>query len=300
MQHIDDAALDFALLRVFKMLLDTRHVTRAAERLGLTQSATSHALGRLRRVFDDELFVRGPRGMLPTERALALAPQVHDMLARLEQLTATTTFDPAKLVRRFIIGGGDFTEIAVLPRLLPLLRREAPGVDLTMRSIADSDTDLANGTLDLALGVLSSSSPALVVKKLFDEGFVTLLRKGHPALSKTLTVRRWAALDHVLITPRGSDGGIVDEVLAEHGLRRRVVVQTVTFASAPLLVENSDCVTTMPARMAALLTVGREIVVMPTPVPLPRFSVTLAFHERSRGDPAHHWLRDRIADIAAT
>ena len=301
MQQIDDAGLDFALLRVFRTLLETKHVTRAAEKLGLTQSATSHALGRLRRAFDDVLFVRGPKGMLPTDRALQLAPQVHDVLTRLEKLTTTTTFDPQKLVRRFVLGGGDFAEIAVLPRLLPLLRREAPGVDLAMRmSMANIDDDLASGALDMAIGVFPHPRETLVIKKLFDEGFVTLLRTGHPALDKTLTVRRWAALDHVLITPRGSDGGIVDEVLAQHGLRRRVVVQTATFSAAPMLVETTDCVTTMPERMAALLIANRNIVALPTPAPLPRFSVMLAFHERSRDDPAHAWLREQITRIAAT
>ncbi|HEY1098377.1 MAG TPA: LysR family transcriptional regulator [Myxococcota bacterium] len=297
-----DETLDIGLLRVFSTLLATRHVTRAAEKLGLTQSATSHALGRLRRAFDDELFVRGPKGMVPTDRALALAPQVQDVLARFAQLATTAVpFDPAKLVRRFVIGGGDFAEIALLPQLLPLLRRVAPGVDLTMRTtMAHIDDDLASGALDMGLGVYPTAPSTLVVKKLFDEGFVTLLRTGHPALERTLTVKRWAELDHVLITPRGSDGGIVDEVLARHGYTRRVVLQTATFSSAPLIVERTDCVTTMPARMAALLIANRNIVAVPTPAPLPRFSVMLAFHERSRGDPAHAWLREQIAQIAAT
>ncbi len=300
MQQIDDAGLDFTLLRVFKILLETRHVTRAAQRLGLTQSATSHALGRLRRAFDDPLFVRGPDGMLPTERALALAPGVHDVLARLQQLaTSAVLFDPATLTRRFVIGGGDFAEIAIVPQLLRVLRAQAPGVDIAMRMTTTTVDDLANGTLDMAIGVFPGASPTLVMKKLLDEGFVTLLREGHPALAKTLTVRRWAALDHLFIAPGGSDGGIVDEVLAQHGLRRRVVVQTATFSSAPLIVENTDCVTTMPARMAALLIAGRALVVVPTPAPLPRFSVMLAFHERSRSDVAHAWLREQIGAITA-
>lgn len=294
-----DLSLD--LLRVLDALLEDRHVTKAARRLGMTQSATSHALARLRQRFGDPLFVRGPRGVVATARAEALGPEVRAVLERIDGLaTAGAPFDPRTLRRRFVIGGSDYSELLLLPQLVAALQREAPGVDILSRAEPGHDVEnaMARGQLDAMLGVQADAPPRLIQKKLFDDTFVCLFRRGHPALSEKLTAARFAALRHVLIAPGGGGTGVVDDVLGERGLSRRIVVHTATFQSAPLMVEASDAVTTMPRRIAEVLTKGRRIEVVPTPVKLPGFTLSLTFHERSRSDPGHQWLRERIATIA--
>ena len=299
MSHIDE--LDLSLLRVFRALSEEKHVTRAAQRLEMTQSATSHALARLRRVLADPLFVRAPRGVVPTERARELAPEVSAVLARVDALMAPALpFHPGRLSRRFVLGGADFAEMIFLPRLVPLLQRSAPGVDLAFRPTGlDLAEELERGQHELAIGVFRNPPSRLLVKKLFEEQFVCLLRKGHPALEKPLGVEAWAGLMHVLVSPRGEGGGVVDDMLEKRKLRRRIVVRTATFLTAPLLVEASDCVTTLPRRVAEAMVKGRSLVMFPPPLKLPGFSVTMAFHERSKHDPAHAWLRDRIVEVAA-
>ena len=299
MNSIDDVTPDVALLRTFDALLTERHVTRAALRLGMTQSAASHALGRLRRLFDDPLFVRAPRGVVPTERAEALGPEVRRVLEQLDLLTKVRgPFDPAQLRRRFVLGGVDFAEMIFLPKLVPLLAAEAPGVDLVFRLVTIlREEELERDGLDLVVGVFRDAPPRLVTTKLFDEQFVSLFRKGHPALRKPLTAARWAALQHLMVSPRGEGGGIVDDMLAKRGLSRRVVVRTATFLTAPLIVESSDLVTTLPRRVAQTMAVGRELVMRPPPIAVPSFTVSLAFHERSRHDPAHAWLRKKLSAV---
>lgn len=300
MSQVDDGTLDLALLRTFDALLTEKHVTRAAKRLRIGQSAASHALARLRRVFGDPLFVRGPRGVVPTDRALALGPEVAALLARIDALANKQgPFDPASLQRTFTLAGADFMEMLVLPPLVRRLVTEAPGVELASRPIAaDPEAALEAGALDVAIGVFAKPSPRLVARKLFDETFVCMVRRGHPVLRAPLTVERFAALPHVLISPRGSGGGAVDDALARHRLRRRIVVRTATFLAAPLLVERTDCVVTLPARVASSMARGRPLVLVPPPLRVGGFSVSMLFHERSRADPAHAWLRARIAEVA--
>jgi DNA-binding transcriptional LysR family regulator len=302
MSENDGEGLDLTLLRTFDALLAEHHVTRAAQRLRITQSAASHGLARLRRAFGDPLFVRGPRGVVPTERAVALGPEVRALLARVEALTRSPgPFDPRALERTFTMAGADFMEILVLPPLVRRLAKEAPRVGLASRPIvADPEPGLESGALDAAIGVFRALSPRLVQRKLFDERFVCMLRRGHPALRKPLTLERFAALEHVLVSPRGSGGGAVDDALAERGLVRRIAVRTASFLAAPLVVESTDLVVTLPSRVAEVMARGRPLVLVPPPTKLEGFAVSLVFHERSKGDVAHAWLRERIADVAAS
>jgi DNA-binding transcriptional LysR family regulator len=302
MSTVDEAGVDLALLRALDALIVERHVTRAAQRLRIGQSAMSHALGRLRRAFGDPLFVRGPRGVVPTARATSLGPEVRALLERADALVRKPgPFDPHALERTFALAGADFMEILLLPPLVRRLAKEAPGVTLASRPIvADPEQALESGALDAAIGVFRSPPSRLVMRKLFDETFVCLLRRGHPALANPLTIERFAALPHVLISPRGSGGGAVDDALGAHGLARRVAVRTATFLAAPLLVEQTDCIATVPARVAHRMARGRPIVVVPTPMPIDGFAVSLLFHERSRTEPAHAWLRDEIVRVSET
>lgn len=293
--------LDVGLLRALAALGEERHVTRAAARLGVTQSALSHSLARLRATFDDELLVRTGSGMVPTARALELLPEVQRLLGDLERLSAPPrALDPSTLRRTFVVAGPDFAESVVVPPLVRALARRAPQVDLVARtSPEDPERALASGEIDLLLGRFVDPPPSWVLTHLFDETYLTMLRRGHPALSSKLTPAKFAALGHALIAPRGALGGVVDDVLAARGLERRVVVRVASFHAAPVVVAGTDLVLTLPSRIARQMAKGLQVELLPPPIALPPFAVHLAFHELRRRDAAHAWFRALVAEVAA-
>jgi DNA-binding transcriptional LysR family regulator len=296
--HVD--ALDVGLLRALEALVSEQHVTRAAVRLGVTQSALSHSLARLRRVFSDPLLVRTKSGMVPTERALALAPEAERLLGELERLAAPRgALDPRSLRRTFVVGCHDFGELLVVGPLVVALAKEAPNVDLQVRPIPeDVESALASGRIDVLLGRFEAPPAGWVVSRLFEETYVTMLRRGHPALRQKLTPARFAALGHALIAPSGGAGGVVDEILATRGLRRRVVVRLGSFAAAPLVVSKTDLVVTLPTRIGKQMAVGLPVELLDPPIALPKFAVQLVFHELRRRDPAHVWFRAVLERVA--
>ena len=297
------AGVDLNLLVALDALLTERHVTRAANRLGLTQPAASHALARLRTLLGDTLLVRGAAGRLePTPRAEALAPVVRRALAELAQaVRGPDAFDPAAAQRRFVIGSADYAQLVLLPGLAARLSRIAPGVDLTITHIPPgAPAAMAAAELDLALGPPRPEwATALRGSHLFDEQYVCLVRGGHPAAPRRLTLARYCQLDHLLIAPRGTPGSMVDDALAALGHRRRVAVSVPHFLVAPHVVAATDLIVTCPARMALHFAGPLGLVTLAPPVPLRGFPVHQHWHERTHHDPAHRWLREQIAAVAA-
>ncbi|GAB4202130.1 MAG: LysR family transcriptional regulator [Sandaracinaceae bacterium] len=288
-------ALEFDLLRVFDQLHRERHLSRAARQLGLSQPATSRALARLREVFGDPLFVRAPRGILPTPRAEQLAPEVRELLQRASALVRPPDLDPRTLARDFVIAGVDFLEGDLLPRLARVLADEAPRAALTSRPLgADVGEALASGRVDLAIGVPSTLPPDAMTTHLFDDAFVCVVRDGHPSVRRTLSLTRFAALSHVLISPRGEPGSPVDTALEAQGLRRRIAVRTHTFLSAPLIVAQTDLVLTGPRRVLVPMAAALGLRLLPPPLPLRSFPVHMAWHPRVQNDPVHAWLRGLV------
>jgi DNA-binding transcriptional LysR family regulator len=296
--HVE--AFDLNLLLAFDALWTERHVTRAARRVGLTQSAMSHALGRLRAQFEDPLFQRTPRGLSPTARAHALAPSVTEALAIVRRaVESQTRFSPAALRRTFTIGTSDYGELALLPRLLVRLLREAPEVRLVVRpAVGLGERDLLSGAHDLVLGVGRPEGDGVRGEVLFSDSLVTLLRAGHPAAKKPLTLARFAALPHVLVSPQGAGEATVDVALRERGLSRRLVLRIPHFLSAPLVVAESDAVITLPARVARAVAGQHRFVTRKPPLPLPGFSFSQFWHARNDDDPAHAWLRELVWAVA--
>jgi DNA-binding transcriptional LysR family regulator len=292
------AGVDLNLLVVLDALLAERHVTRAAARVGLSQSAASHALARLRELLDDQILVRGAQGKLvPTARAEALLPALRRSLDGLaDVLRGTPTFEPATAHRSFRIGTGDYPQLVLLPRLVAQLTRDAPGVDLWIVQLPDDPAAaLAAGEIDLALVVTGPSWPAGIYQRaLFDEHFRCVLRKGHPATKRTLTVARYCELDHLLVAPRGTPGSRVDDVLAALGRTRRVVARVPHFLIAPHVIASSDLCVTIAARLAALYAEPLGLALLPTPFEMGGFTIGMAWHERAHADPGHRWLRDQI------
>jgi DNA-binding transcriptional LysR family regulator len=292
--------IDPALLRVLLAVLDERQVTRAAARVGLTQPALSHALGRLRRQLGDPLFVRGEGGMVPTARARALEAPARRLLAELAAFGAGDgRFDPATLERTLVIATRDYGEVVLVPALARRLAAIAPSVRIATRVLqGPAHDELAAGRVDLVIGIQEHVAAPLRRRALFRDHFVSLARKGHPALRRPISAEVFAELRHVLIAPGGDPGGPVDAALAARGARRVVAVRVASFLTGPVLVAGSDLIITLPERMARLLADGLGLVVFETPVPLASFATYAGWHEAQQHDPVHRWLRDQVVAVA--
>jgi DNA-binding transcriptional LysR family regulator len=317
--------IDLNLLVAFEVLASERSVSRAATRVGVTQSAMSHTLRRLRELFDDALLVRGRGGaMVLTARAESLVAPVRGGLLALERaLEPPDRFTPATARREFHVAAPDLFEVLVIPTLLERIRQEAPGVDITVvtareRLLADQ---LESGEVDVAIVISpeldelrrrrASSTPAGWSRRtLARDGYVCLMRADHPALTAKrrsrgarnaqarLSLERYVALSHALISPTGQGPGLVDHVLERHGLRRRVALRIPHFYAALAIIAHSDLVLTAPSALAAAAPDHLSLVTTPPPVPLPRHQVDLVWHERLSDDAGHRWLRQLVAESA--
>ena len=287
--------IDLNLLVLFEAVLEERHVARAAMRLHVSPSAVSHGLGRLRRLMNDPLFLRQPKGVVPTERAMLLATPVADILDRTRQVMANAEgFDPRKSVRRFVIGAPDAVTAVILPTLLAELRRDAPGIDLGVRNLVGqfqaSLRELDERSLDVALLPIENIPARFVTRTLFeDEGFVIVRRAGHP-MGKRLTLARYCAAAHVLISVSGDPHGIVDQILEKRGLSRRVMLTVSNFMQALAVVAESDLVAAIPRRFAARYAARYRVVVAEPPIPLMNAPVLAIAPQVATMDGGLTWL----------
>ena len=305
----DLAAIDLNLVVALDALLADRHVTRAATRLGLTQSAASHALARLRDLLGDPLLVRGPRGaMVPTPLAERIRPQLRRVLDDLATTLRGEQFDPATAHHTFHIGASDYVELVVLPELSARIRRLAPNIDLWVHSYADhGDVEIGAGTLDLVLGPASGVAPALPApraagvyeKVLFDESFTCIARANNPITKSKLTLARYCELPHLLVAPRGTPGSLVDSALARTGKSRRIGLAVPHFLVVPYIIASTDLVATLATRVASLFAQTLDLTTMPPPFLIPKFRMAASWHERSHHDAPHKWLREQLFAVAA-
>src|SRR5258708_2528110 len=229
MNGVHLGAIDLNLLVALDALLAERSVTRAAFRIGITQSAASHALARLRKLTGDELLVRGRGGMVPTVRAEAMGAPLRRALEDIKgTLSSPGAFDPKTARLRVFISTSDYAEVVLLPGIIARLMRDAPGVQLRVLTPKEGlASDLASGKLDIALMPLlpSEEGPGIRTRRILEERFVCIARRGHPlAKKRALTLSRFAGASHVLISPWGIEGGFVDDALARLGLRRNVAL----------------------------------------------------------------------------
>ncbi len=288
-------AVDLNLLKALDALIETRSVTRAAERLELSQPAVSGMLARLREVFGDPLFLRAQRGLLPTLRTEALAVPLKRMLAEAEALLQPATFDPATAQGTLRIAATDYAQAALVLPLLAVLRREAPGLRIAVQPVDARafPAQLEAGGLDLALVTPEMAPDHLRARRLFEETYACILRVGHPAAAG-LDLDRFCALDHAI---RSHDGtrfrGATDRALEAIGRSRRVVASVPSFLVLIDLVRRSDAIALVPGRLAQD---AAGIVTCPPPPAVEGFTKIAVWHERQHHDPAHAWLRQRLAD----
>lgn len=295
------SSIDANLLVVLHALLEEGSVAKAARRLSLSPSATSHALARLRALLGDPLLVRAGRRLVRTPRAETLAARVKRVVEEMEAVFRAAKFDPENLDRTFRLLTTDHIEVVLLRHVDRAIAHAGPHVRLQSRPIGpDSIEALRLARADLAFGVFADAPDDLRRQKLFADRLVTLLRKGHPALRRTMTPARFAELEHIVVAPRGSgEPSKIDLILRRMGLSRRVRRTLSTFLPAPLLVAQSDCVVTLSYRLAEALGPGLGLEIVEPPFELEPYSLWQAWHLRCDADPAHTWFRELIAECAA-
>ncbi len=301
MNKINLSSVDLNLLVIFDALITEGHVTRAAERIGLTQPAVSHALNRLRGLFGDPLFVRAPHGMSPTPVALDMAASIRSILDQVETvLTRDRIFVPETSTRQFRLGLSDYAACVLLPTLNTRIERDAPGVSLVVHNASHSTglDMLEDDTVELVAGNFPTPPAYMREELLYEEDFVCAGRTGHSALANGLDLARYLALRHLQVSTKSEPYGYVDTVLKAQGLRRTVAVTASHFLMAPLLVESSDLVATEPRRLFIPYT-GRLTLTTP-PIAIPPFRVVQAWHARYTTDTGHAWLRRLVSDIGKT
>jgi DNA-binding transcriptional LysR family regulator len=291
--------VDLNLLTALDALLRERSVTRAAARLGVTQSAMSRTLGRLRALFDDPLLARRGDEMLPTALAAELAPEVRRALETIEGLLgARTAFVPETSDRRFVLLASDYAQAVVLPRLLDRLRIAAPSLQIVVRSVRDPESTLLEREAALMIGPARPGSEALRRRLLFTDRLVCAGRRGHPLLDGELTLARYLSARHVLVAPRGDPGSIVNESLRREGHARHVVLEVPHFLSAIALAAASDLLLAVPERVARAAAPSHGLALAPLPFATPPIEFVALWHARHQEDAAHAWLRGQI--VAAT
>lgn len=298
----DIAKLDIRLLLAFDALMGERHVTRAAEQVGLTQQGMSGQLARLRDIFADPLFIRTKVGLMPTPRADELAPMVRTALESLEPLVSPVSFDPALFDGTVTIAATDYALALVMPALLDRVRISAPGLRLEVRPATSEslERDLRDGTLDFALTIPEFAKPGLQMLHLFDERYVGVARTGHPILSEpTVSTDMFCAHPHLLVSPfRGDAFGATDRALAAIGRSRKISLVVPGFSVVGSLVERTDLVAVLPERLVANM--RREICTFEPPVHVPGFSLNLYYSSRLETSKFHQWMRKEVTIASAT
>jgi DNA-binding transcriptional LysR family regulator len=292
------AGLDFKLLQVFEALMLERNVSRAAQRVAMAQPSLSSALSRLRLLFGDELFVRTPKGMRPTARALALADPIAGVLGQVRKIVAPDgAFDPEVSERRFVLGVAPFATYVLIPAFIALFRREAPNASICFRSLELQDEAqlLDEARIDLAVGIVVDLPKRFGTCRLFQDRPVCIARRSHPELRQGLTLERFVALPHAHATHYLE--ALVDAALAQQGLVRRVAVIGHNYRALGLMIASSDLLAIVPARAAADLARREDIEVHEIPLALAPQPIGLAWSKHGDSDRAVRWLRDRIRDV---
>jgi DNA-binding transcriptional LysR family regulator len=304
--------LDLNLLRVFDQVMSERNLTRAARNLAMTQPAVSNALNRLRDSLGDRLVTRSGYGVEPTPRALALWPAIADALRQLEASITPGDFVASEASNSFVLAMADATAAELMPGLVEIIERDAPGV--TMRSVPLTTRDprrmLDEGQVDLAVGFFPAVLADLTAQaqtggmaafdhqRLYQGEYVCVMRKGHPLARGPLTLKRFCDAHHLLVSFSGRPFGFIDEALASLQRKRRIVLTVNQFFTAGRVVSTSDLLTVLPRHFVHVTGMSLELVVRDLPFEVPPVHVDALWHRRQGQRSDHAWLRLAMAAAA--
>jgi DNA-binding transcriptional LysR family regulator len=295
-------SLDMNLLKVLNVLIEERSVTRASERLGRSQPAISNALSRLRQLFGDELLVRSPGGLTLTPRAQDVRKPLRDMMRLAETcLTDASGFDASSVSGLLRFGAPNRLSLPILPPLVALLRKRAPGLSLHLvtvereRALEAMDQD----EIDFALGWFDHLPSHFSRSYIFEENFVCLCRPGHPILNPSVPfdIERLLSFPHLLVSATGQHKGIFDEFLARMGRERNILASVPNFSTAPNLLKNSDMIGVFTNRISIALQANVGLKMLEIPIKLDSFDVNLVWHARNDQDLKHVWMRQAVQSV---
>ena len=298
---MDIKKLDLNLLVALESLLAERNVTKAAQRLGLSQPALSAQLDRLRDVFADPLLVPAQRGMTPTQRALDLEAPLHEALEHVRRVVGERqNFESARATQTFTIAASDYIEYALLMPVSLSLRSKAPGLRFAWRTLdlQAIARQMEAGEIDMAILTHGSTPEHLRTRKLFDEQYVAIVRKGHPRVKRKLDLDTFCALEHVVVSPRGGGfTGEADIALAAHKRKRCVVLSVPNFLMLPEIVARSDLIALAPRQMVRDR--ADHLQLLEPPITVPGFTMSLAWHHRTHANAAQAWFRAQLVATAS-
>ncbi len=313
LNEIDLSRTDLNLLVLFEAVMEARHVGRAAERLNLSPSAVSHGLGRLRTMLGDPLFLKTPKGVVPTERATALAAPVAEILARVRGVVASAEpFEPSHSTRRFTIGAPDGVSAVFLPPLLETLRKTAPGIDISIRQLLprqgelspslawrDALVELEARQMDVAIIPSDEAPVRFMTRVLYEEDFVVAMRAKHP-FGNDPSLETYCAMQHLVVSHTGDPHGFVDNALAARGLSRRVALTAPNFMFALAVLADTDFISAVPRRFVEMHGPRFGIVSAEAPITLPRFKLNLIAPKVAMNDAGVAWIVGVLGESAGS
>lgn len=290
-------SLDLNLLVALDALMAERHVTRAAERIAMSQPAMSRALGRLRATFRDPLLVRAGSEMVATARGRALAQQVRRVLDEVRSMLTDEPFEPSVFTGRFKLLTVDYASLTSLPSMLEALLAEAPEMRMEVEDAGgDWPERLQAGEADLVLGVVGDAPAGIFQRAVLEDRFACIMRRGHPLAGRPLDLDLFLAQRHVQISSPGRDRSAVDAALERLGRPPRdIALRLPHFMASTAIIAATDLVMTLPQRIAAYMARHEALEVRDPPVELEGFTLRLLWHQRCHDDPAHRWMRERGA-----
>ena len=299
--------LDLNLLRIFDAVMSERNLTRAANRLAMSQPAVSNALRRLRDSLGDELLIRTAHGVRPTPHAEELWPAIRRALSDLEAAMAPQTFDVSKTQATFRMAMADATAALWLPALVRAIERDAPGVNVRMVQLTTRDPRpmLLRGDIDLSIGFfpgvvaqLAGEADTPIRHELLYSGqYVCVMRQHHPLARAELTLDTFCNANHLLVSFSGRAHGLVNDALERLGRERRILLTVNQFFTAGRVVANSDLLMVLPRHLIAATGMSAELIAKDIPFELPPVQVDMLWHQRDARSPAHKWLRDHLTEV---
>lgn len=298
--HIHLAGLDLNLLVALDALLTERSVTRAAHAVGVTQSAMSHSLARLRTLFGDEILTRAPEGMRPTPRALQLYDPLREVLSAIQSLTQKPEdFDPMTAEMTFTLGVPDSTEVILIPHLMLRLQKEAPKVRLLLANVDRYRVldDLDAGRIDLAIGIFEQGQTHHKRRLLYPTNYLCLFNQELVGIEPPISLEDYVRLPHMLTSLIESQHGPVDVALEKLGLKRHIALTSPRFSATPFILKRAPLIATMHARLARLFSRKLGLAISPAPVELPDVRISMLWHSSNDNAPAQKWLRDTIYSL---